>query len=76
MSGDRQTQGDPPYGGTMSDLGEIRFTNIRRIKPPSMWRRFTWWLGGDHTQLCWVVMILSAIFMALHVASAARAGNW
>jgi hypothetical protein len=47
-----------------------------RYKRPSLWRRFLWWLGGDHTNFCWAVMILAALYMAHAVNVAARAGGW
>jgi hypothetical protein len=52
------------------------FTHIRRYRRPSLWRRFLWYLGADHTSLCWAVIIMASLYWAFQIAIAARAGNW
>jgi hypothetical protein len=65
----------------------LQYSRIRRYKRPSLWARFTWWLGDV---LLWVkrhedalscaFLILIALYWALVIAEAARSGrlgpNW
>jgi hypothetical protein len=41
----------------------------------SAWKRFLWWLSIHDTLICYAVLIGFSLFLALHIADAARAGR-
>jgi hypothetical protein len=45
-------------------------------KRPSRWKRLTFWIGQHDNEICYAVLILAALYMAWHVAAAARAGTF
>jgi hypothetical protein len=67
----------------MPFIDEIDYTKIRRIQKPSLWARFTWWLGDV---LLWVkrhedalscaFLLLVALYWALAIAEAAKSGRF
>jgi hypothetical protein len=43
-------------------------------KPLPWYKRLTFWLGQHDTEICYVVLILAALYMSWAVAVAARSG--
>ena len=62
-------------GRSMSDLNEVNFTRIRRIRRPSLWRRFLWWLSRHDVAICYGVMVAFSAFMVWYILDAARSGR-
>jgi hypothetical protein len=46
---------------------------FKRLSP---WRRLLWWLSLHDTLICYGVLIAFSVFLALHIADAARAGRF
>lgn len=59
----------------MLDLNEVNFTRIRRIRRPSLWRRFLWWLSRHDVAICYGVMVAFSAFMVWYILDAARSGE-
>jgi hypothetical protein len=63
----------------MPFIDEIDYTKIRRIRKPSLWSRFLWFIGDvlmNRLTVCEIVLLVAAVYLAVAVADAARSGRF